>query len=144
MNGFYFWRRWLVLVSWALVVFGLGLSLFNQAPLFDLMVNDRINPAFWRGGRITPEAKVFQQWVYGVLGAVLAGWAMLMALFVQHAFPLKERWVWRSLALGIGIWFVVDSALSLHFGVAFNALVNLLLLLALGVPLAATRKHFTR
>jgi hypothetical protein len=144
MSGFDFWRRWLALVSWALVVFGLGLALFNQAPLFDLMFNDRINPAFWRGGTITPEAKGFQQWIYGVLGAVLAGWAVLMALLVKHAFSLKERWVWRSLALGIGVWFVVDSVLSLYFGVAFNALINLLLLLALGVPLVATRKHFAR
>jgi hypothetical protein len=143
MSGFDFWRRWLVVVTWALVVFGLGLALFSRNRLFDLVFNDRVDPVFWPMGAMTLETKAFQRWIYGVLGAVLAGWSVSMAVLVQHAFPLRQRWVWSTLVLGIGVWFVVDSTVSLYFGVMFNLFVNALLLVALGAPLAATRKDFS-
>jgi hypothetical protein len=37
---------------------------------------------------------------------------------------------------------VGDTAISLYFGVTFNAAFNLVLFLAVGLPLMATRKYF--
>lgn len=142
VGGFEFWRRWLEVASWALAAFGLALAFFNQTAPFDLAFNDRIDPAFWPAGAVPSEARTFQQWAYGVLGSVLSGWAVFMAFLARHAFPLKQAWAWRCFVLGTGLWFAVDTALSLYFGVRFNALFNVLLLVALGIPLVSTRKHF--
>lgn len=142
MGSFSFWRAWLVAVSWAFVVFGLALAFFNQTTLFNALFNDRVNPAFWPGSAIPPEARTFQQWVYGVLGAVLAGWSIFMAFLAQHALPLKQLWAWRCFVLGIVVWFLVDTSLSVYFGVGFNVLFNVLVLLAVGVPPGVVRKEF--
>jgi hypothetical protein len=44
--------------------------------------------------------------------------------------------------VGVGVWFLVDTTLSLYFDVGFNVLFNLVLVLALGVPLFLIRRAF--
>lgn len=144
MDWFRFWRRWLIILGWGLAAFGLALALFNQSAPFNLLFNDRINPVFWPAGALPPEARAFQQWAYGVQGAVLCGWAIFIAFLSMYAFPLHQRWVWWCFVIGLSVWFVIDTAISLCFGVGFNALVNLLLFVALAVPLLLTRRAFIR
>ncbi len=145
MNGFgtfEFWRRWLLIVALALVGFGLFIALFNQTGVFDLVFNDRIDPAFWPA-HADAVGDDFQAWIYGVLGATLAGWGVTIVFLVAGPFERREPWAWLSLALGIGLWFVVDTAISLSSGVYFNAFaVNVPLLILAGAPLIATRREF--
>jgi hypothetical protein len=42
----------------------------------------------------------------------------------------------------VGLWFLVDTAVSLAFGMWFNAAFNVVLLALVAVPLAAIRKQF--
>jgi len=142
MNRFYFWQTWLFAVGLVIVVFGLALAFFNQTAAFDLLFNDRINPVFW-GIRDAPaEVAAFQQWIYGVLGATVAGWGVFLAFIARYPFRNRERWAWNCLAVGLLLWYTVDTALSLYFQVYFNAIFNTVLLGAVILPLAFSRKAF--
>jgi hypothetical protein len=143
MSRFLFWQKWLLVLSGVIVVFGLALAVFNQTPVFDALFNRQINPAFWTQAEITPQISAFQQWAYGVLGATMAGWGVFILFIVHEPFRRRERWAWNCLAFGIGLWFVVDTALSIAANVIFNAAFNSLLLVLILPPLIATRTHFS-
>ena len=145
MGGpFFFWRKWLFVVSIIFVVFGLALAFFNQSPFFDFLFNNQINPTFWGSSSVPHDAELFQQWVYGVLRAMLSGWGIFMAFIAYYPFRAKEKWSWNCIALGVAVWFIVDTAISLYFKVGFNALFNTLFLISIGLPLLFTRKQFDR
>jgi hypothetical protein len=143
MSRFLFWQKWLLALGGIIVGFGLALAVFNQTPLFDALFNRQINPTFWAEADITPQIRAFQQWVYGVLGATMAGWGVFIAFIVHEPFRRRERWAWNCLAVGIGLWFVVDTALSIAANVIFNAAFNSLLVVVMLPPLLATRSHFS-
>ena len=142
MKRFDFWTRWLVVLAWAMVAFGLLFAFFNQTAPFDWLFNHRVNRLFFAEGIPQADARAFQRWAYGVLGAVLAGWAVSMAFVAQYGLRTKARWTWRCYAFGVGLWFLVDTAISLYFGMLLNAVFNTVLLVLVAVPLAAIRKHF--
>ncbi len=145
MNRFAFWQKWLLGVSVYLVAFGVVLAVFPQSRLMNLALNNQIDPAFW-----APSAEMgagtarFQAWIYGVLGATVAGWGVLLAFISHFPFKAKERWAWNAIAAGIGLWYVLDTPLSAYHGVSFNLLFNTALLLLIAIPLAATRKAFAK
>ena len=143
MGGFNFWRKWLLAVSVYLVFFGMFLAFWGQSVLMNLLFNNQIDPAFWQTGGMPESAKDFQAWIYGVLGCVLSGWAVFMAFLVQHPFKNQEKWAWNCFALGILLWFITDTGLSAFYGVTFNVIFNIILLLLTGIPLLFTRKYFT-
>lgn len=144
MNTFGFWQKWLLGVSVYLVIFGLVLAVFPQSAFMNVIFNSRIDPVFWQLGHVPEEAASFQAWIYGVLGATVCGWGILM-IFIAH-YPFKERqpWAWNSIAAGITIWFIVDTTLSALHHVLFNVAFNTLLLLLVALPLAFTRRHFVK
>lgn len=144
MKKFSFWYQWLFVVGLLLVVFGVALALFNQTPIFDFLFNNQIDPVFWVDGQALPEMSRFQQWVYGVLGATIAGWGICVAFLARNPFQNKEFWAWNAIALGITVWFVIDTALSLCFQVVFNLAFNTVLFIVFWLPLAFTRGYFGR
>ena len=142
MNSFSFWQKWLLVVALLLTAFGLALALFNQALVFDILFNNQVNPVFWPSQEITPQIAKFQQWVYGVLGATVAGWGIFTACLAHYPFRNKERWAWNAIALGITVWFIADTSLSLYFQVNINAAFNALVFAAVLLPLLFTRQAF--
>ena len=72
---------------------------------------------------------------YMVLGAVMAGWALLMIQIVRG--PLKENstWAWNILVRSLTLWFILDTGMSLVLGYPMHALFNVPFAIALGVPL---------
>jgi hypothetical protein len=82
--------------------------------------------------------------VYGVLGAVMLGWAVLMLLVLAGPFRRGEPEGWRMLAWPLAIWFVVDTTWSLATGYWQNAVLNAAFGLAFAIPLAATWRAFQR
>jgi hypothetical protein len=58
--------------------------------------------------------------------------------------PIKqrERWAWICLAVGLGAWFVLDNGLSWQYGVSLNGVFNIVVALALRLPLVFSRKTF--
>ena len=140
--NFYFWQKWLLFVGIYLVGFGLTLAFFNQTQLLDVIFNNQINPVFWKISGIPENTVPFQGWIYGVLGSTITGWGIFLTFLVHYPFKSKEIWAWNCIAVGISIWFVADTVISLKYLVNFNVVFNILLLLLIGIPLLFTRRYF--
>jgi hypothetical protein len=141
MFTFSFWQKWLLVVGAGIAVFGILMALLSGTPLFDLF-NRQIDPAFWGADAAGDSAKRFQQWIYGVWGATVAGWGIFVAFIARYPFAKKERWAWNCMVLGLLTWFVFDTALSLFYQVYFNVAFNAVLLVLLMLPLVVTRREF--
>ena len=139
MERFNFWYRWLFVLGIIIILFGVFMTLFNQSLLFRLF-NDQIDPVFWGDEAISEAFIKFQGWVYGVLGATMAGWGVMLIFIIQYPFRQREKWAWIAIAANLGFWYLLDTALSLYFGVFFNAVFNTLLVFLVLPPLTATRK----
>ena len=138
-----FWDRWLLLVGWLLVVFGLLLAFLNQTQLFDVAFNRQINSVFWTDEIPAASIELFQAWIYGVLGATLSGWGIFIVFLVRYPFRKRERWARNCIIAGITLWYITDTSISLFFGVTFNAIFNTVLAALFYAPLVATRGEFS-
>jgi hypothetical protein len=141
MATFSFWQRWLFVVSFIIAVFGIAMALLNGTVVFDLF-NNQIDPVFWDAGGIPDAAMQFQQWIYGVLGATVAGWGVFLTFIAYYPFRARERWAWNCMVAGLLLWYLIDTPISLYFGVVFNAVFNTILLALMVPPLVFTRRHF--
>src|SRR5574341_1004419 len=141
MQSFLFWQRWLFVVGIVIAVFGIAMALFSGTPLFDLF-NRQIDPGFWGMNAVSDVAKQFQQWIYGVWGATIAGWGIFVVYIARYPFKSKERWSSNCLVFGVLIWFVLDTSLSVIYKVYFNVAFNTVLLILAMLPIVFTRKDF--
>jgi len=142
MKDFFFWQRWLFIFSLIVIVFGLGMALLNRTPLFAIF-DSQVNPAFWMNDPLPTGVNEFLGWVYGVLGATMAGWGVFLAFIVRYPFHNKERWAWNAFTLGLSLWYLTDTAISLYFGVMFNAIFNTVIFIFALLPLLFTRQEFS-
>ena len=76
---------------------------------------------------------------YMVLGAVMAGWVLLMIQIVRGPLKEKSTWAWSLLVRSLSLWFVLDTGMSLVLGYPMHAVFNLPFAVALGIPLAQLR-----
>ncbi len=76
-----------------------------------------------------PEALAYIDFVYGVLGAVMVGWVSAYALMLHSPQPIDRVITWS-----FGIWFVLDTTMSLATGHPNNALLNAVSAVAFLVP----------
>jgi hypothetical protein len=142
MDTFNFWRKWLFGATIIMVVFGVALALLNGTFIFSWM-NDGINPPFWSdSSSITPAIRNYQQFTTGLLGTLMTCWGLTVMFIAQYSFRRQESWAWTGLVFSVGLWFLMDTSISLYYRVYFNALSNLGFLVLLALPLFFTRKHF--
>ena len=144
MKNFNFWQKWLLIVGIYLVVFGLFLTFFSQSGLMDFIFNNQIDPIFWVNAELPENTFKFQGWIYGVLGAVIAGWGTLISFWAFYPYKTRERWAWNGLAIGTAIWYCADTAISAIYAVTFNIVFNTIMLFLLATPLVFTKKYFTK
>ena len=88
-----------------------------------------------------PSGKVAASIPFMVLGAVMAGWTVMMIQIVRG--PLREGSAWaRSVLINsLVVWFVLDTGMSLALGFPLHALFNVPFALALAIPLMKLRQH---
>ena len=141
MKRFLFWQRWLFVFSLVVIAFGLGMALLNRTSLFAVF-DSQVNPVFWGVNPLPPGANEFQGWAYGVLGATMAGWGVILAFIAERPFRNRERWAWNTLLLGLSLWYLTDTSISLYFGVVFNAVFNTVIFILAVLPLIFTRREF--
>ena len=141
MSNFTFWQKWMVVVGIAIVVFGIFMAALSGSPLFDLF-NRQIDPAFWGREQSLGTILGFQHWIYGGWGATIAGWGVFLTFISYFPFRNKEKWAWNCLSLGLLVWFVLDTSISLFYSVYFNAAFNTALLILAGLPIVFTRTEF--
>jgi len=141
MLHFSFWQRWLLVVGIIIAAFGILLAFLSGTLLFDLF-NRQVDPAFWGVGASLESIRPFQHWLYGVWGATIAGWGVFVTFLAYYPFYHKEKWAWNCLVLGLAVWFVLDTGLSVIHRVYFNVAFNTALLILAGLPVVFTRKEF--
>jgi len=141
MRDFNFWQLWLSVFSWIVVIFGVGMALLNRTPLFALF-DAQVNPAFWGPGAVPVGVDGFQGWIYGVLGAAMAGWGVFLVFMARYPFQRRERWAWNCILWGLLLWYVLDTGISFYSGVLFNAFFNTAILILGLLPLYFTRRGF--
>ena len=137
------WWRWLVILCVVGVLFGVMLVLAPQA------LHGSLAPLYYDGAvgegafeALTEAELRFQNWFYGLAGAVMTGWMLTIAWVVAGPFRRGEGWSWTGIAVSLVVWFVLDSYTSMVNGVAINVLFNLGFLIGFGIPLLATYRHF--
>ena len=118
------------------------LAFFGQSALFNVMLNQPLAAIFWPNQGIPETVLVYQAWMYGLLGAMVASWALLIAFLAHFPFKAREPSSWTCLAIAIALWFTVDTSLSLIHGVTLNAISNCVWLVLLALPLLFTKSYF--
>jgi hypothetical protein len=141
LEKFIFWQRWLLIFSLLLVDLGLYMA-FLKGTIYFALFDNLINPVFWASTMAPASVAGFQEWIYGVLGATLAGWGTFLAFMAYYPFKQKEKWAWNCILAGVLVWYLPDTFTSLQFGVYFNAVGNTVLFILLMLPLLFTRKDF--
>ena len=139
--SFSFWQKWLLTVGWVITILGIVMALVSGTPLFDLF-NRQIDPAFWGADAVDDLARQFQQWIYGVWGATIAGWGIFLTYIARYPFRKQEHWARRCIAYGLLAWFVLDTWLSFFYKVYFNVAFNASLFVLAMLPIVFTRKAF--
>lgn len=64
---------------------------FLSGTMFFDLFNHQIDPAFWDTRAVDHATRQFQQWIYGVWGATIAGWGIMLTYLAHHPFNRKER-----------------------------------------------------
>lgn len=135
-----FWWRWLLVVNLGVMLFGLCFVLIPDImqDLFDILFFSvsRANESF------SAEAVRYISFIYGVLGAVMIGWAVALLFIIIGPFRRGEREGWNAVTSSIVIWFVIDTSFSLYSGFVANAVLNSVFFVLFAIPLAATYQHF--
>lgn len=119
-----FWRRWLVLWCWTVMLFGLVLA---GAGLEATSGPARLAFAILGPGHpLPPVLDPTLRFSIGLMGAVTIGWGatMLATVIAGNGTPR----LWRAITVGLVAWFVIDSTLSVATGFPLNAVSNTVLL----------------
>ena len=74
----------------------------------------------------------------------MMGWAATMLLVSRYAFDQRLPELLRILLIGLVVWFVPDTLISVYFGAYFNVIINTVILVAASIPLVAGEKALKR
>ena len=132
------WDRWLVAVVAAVAGYGAVLVAYGDAPA---ALFDRLGFGMTPAGITAGPARDHVLLVYGVLGAVLIGWTLLLLTVVRGPLRHRRPWAWSAVALSTAGWFAADTAFSLAVGANAHAAFNLIFAVGFAVPLAALRRR---
>ena len=110
-------RNWVLIVSGIVVLMGLGF----------IFLDPGIYPV---------DPSLIPRLIQGILGATLIGWGVTMLLVARYAFAEGKPELLRLLLYGLIAWAPVDMAVSIYYEAWFNVVLNLIVTLFAGVPLA--------
>lgn len=144
MGSFEFWRKWLLWANYITIGVGLVVALAGNSIFLDPH-NQATSQLFFEGNSIEGDMLLFKNWLFGIIGGTIVGFHLIMFFIIQNPFRKKERWAHQALTAGLLSWFIIDSSVSAYYGAFYNIyLINLVALVLIGIPLAATYRHFMR
>jgi hypothetical protein len=118
-------RKWILAVSTLITVAGLGF----------VVLDPYLYPV---------DPLVVPRLVQGVLGATLVGWGMTILLVARYAFNERKPELLRILLYGLLAWAPVDMVVSIFYGAWFNVALNLIIVVAAGIPLILAERLLKR
>lgn len=140
-------RFWYLFLFWANILtlmMGLLIAFAGNAFLFDFH-NSGTEHAFNDGIALAGDTLRLKNWLFGIIGATMAGFNILAAFILKFAFKEGRIWAWNALFVSISVWFIIDSAVSLYCGAVYNVYaVNVPALLSFYIPLAFSRSYFSK
>jgi hypothetical protein len=130
-----FWRGWLNVWAWVVIVFGLVLA-GGGLDATDGVVETLLVVMGGGGFEWTQHLR----FSLALMGAVTMGWGVTyLALFsAAHRLGGDAAPVWRLATFGMLVWFVIDSSLSVATGFWLNAVSNTGLAIGYLVPVLAS------
>jgi len=134
------WWRGLVFAAGFTVMFGLAMVFLpdlTQWYFNSIIFGTADNP-------FDVDAKRYIVFAFGVLGAVMIGWAVSLLILIFIPLRRGEIWAWWTIAASIMIWFVIDSAFSVISDYSGNAVSNGAFLLIFALPMYPAYRHLTR
>ena len=139
---FTIWQTWLFWACLSTAGLGVMLTFFDTQLLPGLP--RAVNESLWGTADMPADVVTYHRFVHAVLGATIASWAAVLAFVARGPFRRREPWAWWCFVVALGIWFPLDTAMSLRFGVWANAVFNVVALVTLAPPLVFTRRAFAR
>lgn len=141
-DNFNFWYLFLFWANILTLAIGLLIAFAGNAFLFDFH-NTGTEHAFNNGFALSGDTLALKNWLFGIIGATMAGFNILAVFILKFAFKERRIWAWNALFVGISVWFVIDSAVSFYYGADYNVYaVNIPALLSFYIPLGFSRKYF--
>ena len=105
-------------------------------------LNASVRAAFFGTGTVPAGAEAMRRWLYAVEGSTLAAFGILGWSVVHGAIRRRVRWGRNALTIAVGVWFPLDTFVSLRAGVWANAVLNVVIALLLLGPLARLWNRF--
>jgi len=132
-----FWRRWLIVAAGVTALAGLGFA--ASAAVGATGVLGVIFKFVYLPGELQAPAGEVASFAIGVAGAVMMGWAAMMLVLLGSRSTSVLPSTWWALTVGLLVWFVVDSIVSVGSGAIGNVVLNVVFLALFTPPLIATR-----
>ncbi|MFX1508790.1 MAG: hypothetical protein ACFFBR_00655 [Promethearchaeota archaeon] len=120
-----------------IIIFGSVMALLNTIIIF-VFFNAQINPVFWGSNPVPAPTQAFQAWIYGAWGATVMGWGITMLFIAWFAFGQKQQWAWYCVFVSVILWVLLETGISLWFGVIIKVVLNSSILILMIIPLVFT------
>ena len=126
-----FWIAWLQVVLAVLFIYALVLVFAGSvaASIFSALGFGPPSPVDSNG------TGAYLKLPFMVLGAVIAGWSLMMIQIVRGPLRDGSNWALPVLVRSLALWFVLDTGMSVVLGFPMHALFNVPFAFALGIPL---------
>lgn len=134
MSGF--WRRWMEIWAWSVVLFGAVLIACGLPGMDGLMLG-----LLGVLGDAPADVAPALRFAWALMGAVSLGWGLTLVAFLRAIDGLGAAAAapaWRMLTVSVFAWYMIDSLMSVATGFALNAGSNTLLLIGYLVPVLVT------
>jgi hypothetical protein len=128
-----FWKSWLNIWAWGVIVFGAILALFAFPALegpsrlfYDLIQKP-----------VPAEPDPYFRFAMGLMGCISMGWGLTMLTCFKAAAMLEgeqAKSIWRGFTFAALFWFVTDSFASIYTGFPLNAVSNAVLISLYLIP----------
>jgi hypothetical protein len=143
MDKFEFWQKWLFYVGVIVAGIGVWMTFLTDTQVFR-EITTQYDKVFWGDNleAVDIRMRAFQLWVYGAWGGTLAVWGVYIAFLAHYPFKNKEKWVWNCLVYGTGVWFFIETAISVRFSVMPNIIINVLIFSAIIWPCIMSKSYF--
>ena len=93
---------------------------------------------------MSAEGTSYANFLYAVLACVMIGWMIPMIYLAHRPLRTGSTIAWKVIVLSLGVWFVMDSGISITLGYWQNAASNTALAIVLTIPLLMIHPHLIK